>query len=154
MALFLFFLAKVILAYLPTAHFVALRSLFSEGSVCLSFSLKPKLFCMLFAVSVAPTSLPFFFSSSPIFALSLPLCPFLRLSFYLKLSGITGRNSLLSPPMLSDYNGSPDTRFSWLTTGLMSRPHGKCYLCPLQSLSSYPSYPLLSFLGLEAHCLT
>ena len=63
---------------------------------------------------------------------------------------------LLSPPVLSGYNGSTDNRFSRGTTRLMSWPDGERYLCPLQSLavlSSYLSYPLLSFLGLEAYCL-
>ena len=38
------------------------------------------------------------------------------------------------PPVLSDYNGSPDTRFSQGTTRLMSWPDGECYSRPLQSL--------------------
>ena len=39
-----------------------------------------------------------------------------------------------SPPVLSDYNGSPDTRFSRGTTRLMSWPDGERYLPPLQPL--------------------
>ena len=80
----------------------------------------------------------------------------LHLSFYLKLSGRSGRNCPLSPPVLSGYNGSPDTRFSRGTTQLMGWPHGGRYLCPLQFLVvSFPylSYSLFSFLGLEAYCL-
>ena len=53
--------------------------------------------------------------------------------FYLKLCDRSGRNCLLSP-VLSDYNGSPDTRFSWERRGLMSWPDGECYLHPLRSL--------------------
>ena len=53
--------------------------------------------------------------------LFLPPCPLLHLSFYLKLSGRSGRNCLLSP-VLSGYNGSPDTHFSQGTTRLMSWP--------------------------------
>ena len=63
--------------------------------------------------------------------LSLPPCPLLHLSFYLKLSG---RNCLLAPPVLSDYNGSPDTRFSRGRTRLMSWPDGEHFLRHLQSL--------------------
>ena len=54
--------------------------------------------------------------------------------FYLKLCGRSGRNCLLSPPVLSDYNGSPDTCFSRGTTRLMSWPDGVRYLRPPQSL--------------------
>ena len=84
-------------------------------------------------VSAAPTSLPFLFSYYLTLVLSSPLCPLLRLSFYLKLSCGSGRNCLLFPPVLSDYNGSLDTRFSRGTTRLMSWPDGERYLRPLQS---------------------
>ena len=40
----------------------------------------------------------------------------------------------MSPPALSDYNGSPNTSFSRGTTRSMSWPDGKRYLRPLQSL--------------------
>ena len=40
--------------------------------------------------------------------------------------------SLLSFPVLSGYNGSPDTCFSWRTTRLMSWPDGERYSHPLQ----------------------
>ena len=40
--------------------------------------------------------------------------------FYLKLCGRSGRNCLLSPSVLSGYNGSPDTRFSLGATRLTS----------------------------------
>ena len=39
-----------------------------------------------------------------------------------------------SPRVLSDYNGSPDTRISRVTTRLMSWPDGERYLRPLKSL--------------------
>ena len=64
--------------------------------------------------------------------LSSPPCPLLRLSFYLKLCGRSGRNCLLSP-VLSGCNGSPDTPFS-LGTRLMSWPDGERYSRPLLSL--------------------
>ena len=66
------------------------------------------------------------------FVLSSPTCPLLRLSFYLKLCGRSGRNCLLSPSVLSEYNGSPDTLFYRGTTRLMSWPNGKRYLRPPQ----------------------
>ena len=56
------------------------------------------------------------------------------LSSYLKLCDRSGRNCLLSPPVLSDCNGSPDTRFYRETTRLMSWPDGERYLRPLQFL--------------------
>ena len=85
-------------------------------------------------VSAASTSLPLLISSYLTLALSPPPCPLLDLFFYLKLSGRSARNCLLSPPVLSDYNGSPNTRFSRGTTRLMSWPDGERYSCPLQSL--------------------
>ena len=84
-------------------------------------------------VSAAPTSLPFLFSYYLTIVLSSPSCPLLHLSCYLKLCGKSGRNCLLSPPVLSDYNGSPDTRFSRGTTRLMSWPDGERCLRPPQS---------------------
>ena len=53
----------------------------------------------------------------------------------LPLCGRSGRNCLLSPAVLSDYNGSPDTRFSRGTTRLMSWPDGERNLRPSQSLA-------------------
>ena len=85
-------------------------------------------------VSAAPTSLPFLFSFYLTLALSSPPCFLLRLFFYLKLSGRSDRNCLFSPPVLSGYNRSPDTRFSREMTRLTSRPDGEHYSCPLQSL--------------------
>ena len=65
--------------------------------------------------------------------LSSPPCHLLCLSFHLNLSGRCGRNCLLSP-VLSGYNGCPDTRFSCETTWLVSWPDGERYLRPPQSL--------------------
>ena len=58
----------------------------------------------------------------------------LHLFSYLKLCGRSGRNCLFSPPVLSGYNGSPDTRFSRGTMRPMSLPDGERYLRPPQSL--------------------
>ena len=85
-------------------------------------------------VSAAPTSLSFLFSSYLTLVPSSPPCPLLYLSSYLKFCGRSGRNCLLSPHVLSGYNGSPDTRFSRGTTQLMSLPDGERYLRPPQSL--------------------
>ena len=84
-------------------------------------------------MSAAPASLRLPFSVSLTLALSSPPCPLFRLSFYLNLSGRSGRNCLLSSSVLSDYNGSPNTRFSQETTRLMSWSEGERYSCPLQS---------------------
>ena len=84
------------------------------------------------------------------------LCPLLRLSFYLKLSVRFSRNCLLSHPVLSGYNESPDIRFSLGTTRLMSWPDGERCLRPLQSLVVSLLLSLVSLfssLKLEAYCL-
>ena len=84
-------------------------------------------------VSAAPTSLPFLFSFYLTLVLSSPPCSLLHLSSYLKLCGRSGRNCP-SSPVLSGYNGSPDTRFSRGRTQLMSWPDGESCLRPPQSL--------------------
>ena len=98
--------------------------------------LKPAPFCTLFAglgsTIKSAISLLFFFCLTLV--LSSPPCPLLHLFFYLKLCGRSGRNCLLSPPVLLDYNGSPGIRFYRGTTRLMSWPDGERYLRPLQSL--------------------
>ena len=115
-----FLLAKAALAFLPTAHIVEMTLLFPfrQAHFTQIFLLKPASFCKLFA-SLGSTNKS---------AISL----LLRLSFYLNLSG---RNCLLSPPALSNYNGSPDTRFSRGTTRLMSWPDGERYSRSQQSLA-------------------
>ena len=137
MPLFLFLLSKVGLAYLPTALSVALRLLISfqqtqHAEVSL---LKPAPFCKLFAGlgSTNKSAISLCFSSYLTLALFSPLCPLLHLSFYHNLSNRSVRNCVLSP-VISGYNGSPDTRFSRGTTRLMSWPDGEQYFRPLQSL--------------------
>ena len=137
-ALFLFLLARAAPAFLPTALSVALRPLFPfrQAQYVPVFLLKPVPFCTLFAglgstnksaiFLLFPSCLTLVFSSLP--------CRLLHLSSYLKLCGRSGRNCLLSPPVLSGYNGSPDTRFSRGTTRLMSWPDRVRYLRPPQSL--------------------
>ena len=113
--------------------FMTLRPLFpfQLAQYVQAFPLKPMPFCKLFpglgSTNKPATSLIFsFYLSSPLFTL-------LSLSFYLKLCGRSGRNCLLFP-VPSDYNGSPETSFSWGTTRLISRLNGERYLRPLQSL--------------------
>ena len=88
---------------------------FLAGPVCSSFSAEA---CtILHACWSRQHQQACYFSSLPFFLLPDTLC-------------------LLSPPVLSGYNGSPDTRFTWRTTRLTSWPDGERYLRPLQSLSS------------------
>ena len=136
--LFLFFLARAAAAFLPTALSVALRPLFPfwQAQYAQVFPLKPAPFCMLFAGlgSTNKSSISLLFSSYLTLALSSPPCPLLHLSSHLKLCGISGRNCLLSPSVLSGYNGSLDTCFSQGMTWLMSWPDGERYLHPPLSL--------------------
>ena len=148
-ALFLFLLARAALAFLPTALSVALRPLFPfrQAQFAPVFPLKPAPFCTLFAGLGSTNKCAIFllFFSCLTLALSLPPCPLLHLSCYLKLYGRSGRNCLLSP-VLSGYNGSPDTRFSRGTTQLMSWPDGeRCLRLPQSLVVSLP-LPLVSTL--------
>ena len=127
-ALFLFPLARAALAFLPTALFVAPRPLFPSQQVQYAqvFPLKPAPFSTVFAgpgsTNKSATSL--LFSYYLTLALSSPPYPLLNHFSYLNLSG---RNCLLSPPVLSGYNGFPDIRFSRRTKRLMSWPDGESY---------------------------
>ena len=67
----------------------------------------------------------------------------------LKLCGRSGRNGLLSPSVLSDYHGSPDTRFSRGLTRPMSWPDRVRYLRPPQSLVVSLLLPVVSTLVLS-----
>ena len=113
----LFLLAKAAPAFLSTAFSVALRPLFPFRQAQV-FPLKPAPFCTLFAGlgSTNNSAIFLLLSSCLTLVLSSPPCPLLHLSSYLKLCGRSGRNCLLSPSVLSDYNGSPDTCFSRGTT--------------------------------------
>ena len=137
-ALFLLFLARAAPAFLPTTFFVALRPHFPfrQAKYAQVFPLKPAPFCTLFAGlgNTNKSAISLLFSSCLTLALSSPPCSLLHLSSYLKLCGRSGRNCHLSSPVLSDYNGSPDTRFSRGTTRLTSWPDGERYLRPPHSL--------------------
>ena len=141
----LFLLEKAVPAFLPTALSVALKSLFpfQQAQYVQVFPLKPAPFCKFFAglCSTNKSAIFFLFSYYLTFVLPSPSCPLFHLSSYLKLCGRSGKNCLLSPSVLSGYNGSPDTCYSRETTRLMSWPDGERYLHPLQSL-------VVSFLSL------
>ena len=127
---------------------------FQQAKYVQVFPLIPAPFYKLFAGlgCINNSAISLLFSSYLTLALSSPPCLFLRLSFYLNLSG---RNCLLCPPVLSGYNGSQDTRFSRRTTRLISWPDGERYSCsavlcilsPLISrIHSYLSYLAVSSL--------
>ena len=137
MALFLFLLARVAPAFLPTALYVALRPLFPfrKAQFVPVFPLKPAPFCTLFAgLGNTIKSAIFLLFCCLTLVLSSPPCSLLHLSSYLKLCGRSGRNCPSSPPVLSGYNGSPDTSFFRGTTQLISLPDGERCLRPPQSL--------------------
>ena len=108
-ALFLIFLTKTAVVYLPTALSVALRLFFSfhQAQYAQVSLLKPVPFCKPFAgLGSTKPATSHLFSYLALFS---PLCPILHLSFYLNLSS---RNCLFPPPVPSGWNGSPDTHFS------------------------------------------
>ena len=146
-ALFLFLLAKMALAYLPTALSVALRPPFSfqQAQYVQVFPLKPAPFCTLFAGlgSIIKSAIFLLFPYLTL-VLSSPPCPLLHLSFYLNLC--QKLFSIFSSSTVSGYYGSPDTRFSRGTTRLMSWPDGERYLFPQQSLVVSLLFSLVSTL--------
>ena len=148
-ALFLFLLARGALAFLPTALSVAIRPLFPfrQAQYVQVFPLKPAPFRTLFSglSSTNKSAICLLFSFYLTLALSSPLCPLLRLSFYLKLSVRFGRNCLFFPTVLSGYNGSRDTRFSRGIIAADELARRGALLVPLISCIHF-------FLGLEAHC--
>ena len=150
---FLFLLARTAPAFLPTALSVALRPLFPfpQAQYAQVFPLKPAPFCTLFAGlgNTNKSAISLLFSYYLTLVLSSPPCPLLHLSFYLKLCGRSGRNCLLSPSVLLDYNGSPDTRFSQGTTRPMSWPDGVRYLRPPQFVVVSLLLPVVSTLVLS-----
>ena len=113
---------------------------FSAGPVCSSFSAKTCAILQAFRWSRQQQQACHL--SSRLLRLS-PHCPLHCLSFYLNLSG---RNCLLSPLILSGYNGFPDTCFFQETARLMSWPDEERYSCPLQSLAVSLLLPLASTL--------
>ena len=149
-ALFLFLLARTAAAYLPTALSVALRPFFPfrQAQYVQVLPLMPAPFFTLFAGlgSTNKSTISLLFSYYLTLVLSSPPCLLLHLSSYPKLCGRSVKNCLLSPSVLSDYNGSPDTRFFRGTTRLISWSDGKRYLCPPQSLVVFLLLSLVSTL--------
>ena len=92
-------------------------------------------------VSTAPTSSLLLLSHSRSVLATLPSPP----SFLLPQSFWQNWQEL-SSPVLSGYNGFPDTRFFWRMMQLMSWPDGKHYLCPLQCLVASLLLSLISTL--------
>ena len=134
-ALFLSLLAKAAPAYSSTAFLCGTEATlsFSAGPVCSSFSTEASAILHALCWSRQHQQVCHFSSlllSDSRSVLS-SVFPFTETFFLF--------------PVLSGYNGSPDTRFSRGRARLMSSPDGESYLRPLQSLSSY--------LGLEAYCL-
>ena len=114
-ALFHLLLARAAPAFLPSGLSVALRPLFPfrQAQYVQVFPLKPAQFCTLFAglgstIKSAASLLSYYLT----LVLSSPPCPLLHLSSYLKPRGRSGRNCLLSPSVLLDYNGSSRTLIS------------------------------------------
>ena len=109
---------------------------FSAGPVCSSFSAEACaiLHALCWSRQHHKSAIFLLFFSCLTLVLSSPPCPLLHLSCYLKFCGRFGRNCPSSPPVLSGYNGSPDTRFSRGTTQLMSLPDGERCLRLPQSL--------------------
>ena len=101
---------------------------FQQAQYAQVFLLKLAPFCTLFAGlgSINKSAIFLLFSSYLILVLSSSSCSLLHLSCYFNLSG---RNCLLSPPVLSGYNGSLDTCFFRETAQLMSWPDRERDLC-------------------------
>ena len=133
-ALFFFFLAKTVLANLPTTRSVALGLPFpfQQPQYAQVFPLKPASLCKLSAglSSTNKSATSFLLSFSLTLALLSPPCPLLRLSFYLNLTRRSGRNSFLFLFVLSGYkwvlghtffpgNDAADELVRW---GAYSRP--------------------------------
>ena len=137
-ALFFFFLAKAVLAYLPTALCGSEATLsFSAGPVYSSFSTEACAILQALRWSRQHQQvclfsfLLFLFDSRSVLATLSSAPSFLLPQTLWQISGI---NCLLFPPVLQGYNGSPDTCLFRGTTRLISWPDGERYSCPLQSL--------------------
>ena len=124
---------------------MALRPLFpfQQAQYAQIFLLKPAPLSKLFAGlgSINKFAICLLFSSYLTLVLSSSSCPLLLLSCCLNLSG---RNCLLSPPVLSGYNGSLDTCFVREMAQLMNWLDGERYLRPLQFLVDFFLLSLVS----------
>ena len=126
--------------YLPTALFLALRPLFPFQQVqyVQVFVVRPAPFCTLFAgpSSANESATSLLFSSYMTLVLFSPACPLLHFFYYLKHSGRSGRNCLLSPHVLLSNNGSMNTRLSQIPSVSIEKPvlprHARCVLSRLR----------------------
>ena len=109
--------------------------LFDRPSMLQVFPLKSAPFCKLFA-GLGSTNK----SAISLLLLSDSRHPVLSCIF--PFTWISQAEAVFSFFVLTGYNGSPDTRFSWETARLMSWPDGERYLRPPQS----PVVSLLLFL--------
>ena len=147
----LFLLARAAPAFLPTALSVALRPLFPfrqaqyaqvfSAEACailhsLCWSRQHQQVCHFSSLLLLSDS------HSVLAALSSP-------SFLLSQTLADLAGTVFSPPVLFDYNGSPDTRFSRGTTRPMSWPDGMRYLHPPLSLVVSLLLPVVSTLALS-----
>ena len=122
---------------MPTAFFVALKPLtpFRQAQHVQVFPLKPAPFSKL-STGLGSTNKSVFLFSYLTLALSSPLSPLLPLSFYLNLSGRSGRDYLFFPPELPGHlflsgNDAADDLARW---GALSVP--SAIPCSLSSLIS------------------
>ena len=131
MAPFLFLLAKAARASLPTAaHFVAPRP-------PLTFRLAQFVpFCQLFTDLGCTNK-----STNSLLTLGLSVCS--RCTVLSSIfpcttnSSTSGRNCLISSPLISGYIESPDTHFCGAATRLMSWPGRMRYFCLLRFLGGF-----------------
>ena len=128
-ALFFFVLERASPAYLPeTVLSVALRPLFpfQQAQYVQVFPLKPAPFCTLFAglgsTNKSAASLLLLSNSRSVLS-------YIFSSTSNSVADLAG-TVFFSPRVLSDYNGSPDTRFSRGTTRLMIWPDRGALLAP------------------------
>ena len=128
---------------------------FPAGPVCSSFSAEACAILQVLCWSRQHQQVcPFSFLLSDSRSV-LATCLSLRLSFYLKLSGRSGRNCLLCPPVLSGCNVPGHSFLSGndAADGLARRGALLVPSAILCSPFSYLSYPLFFFVGLEAYRL-
>ena len=118
---------------------------FSAGPVCSSFSAEACTILHALCWSRQHQQVCHFFSLLLSYSRSVPATlSFLHLSIYLDFSFRSGKNCLLSPPVLSGYNGSSET------TQLMSWPDWERYSCPLQ----FRVIALLLCFGIHSYLLS
>ena len=119
---------------------------FSASPVWLSFFAEAAPFCKLFAglSSTSESSTPYLFSSSLTLVLSSSPCPLLHLFFYLNLWQELSYSCSIKLQWVPGH---------WFLPGNDAVDELSRRGALLAFSLSHPSYPLFSFLGLEAYCL-